>query len=58
MMRRLFSSQLRVNMASGVVTSILNVAVLGVAYPVYLSFLDYELYGVWLVLAVVLNLAN
>lgn len=58
MMRRLFSSQLRVNMASGVVTSILNIAVLGVAYPVYLSFLDYELYGIWLVLAVVLNLAQ
>jgi len=55
MIRKLFSSQLRINMFSGVVATVVNVVVLAIAYPVYLHFLGYEKYGVWLVLAVVLS---
>lgn len=42
-------------MASGVATTIANVAVTGISYPVYLHFLGYEKYGVWLVLATILS---
>lgn len=56
--RRLFSSQLRINMLSGVIATILNVVALAVAYPVYLHYLGYEIYGVWLVLATVLQFAQ
>ena len=56
--RRLFSSQLRVNMASGMVTTVINTVVMVVAYPIYLHFLGYEKYGVWLVLATVLTFAQ
>jgi O-antigen/teichoic acid export membrane protein len=58
MIRRLLSSQLRINMVSGVVMTIINTAVLVVAYPIYLHFLGYEKYGVWLVLATVLTFAQ
>jgi len=58
MIRRLFSSQLRINMFSGVVSTVVNAVVLAIAYPVYLHFLGYEKYGVWLVLAVVLSFAQ
>ena len=58
MIKRLFSSQLRINMASGIVTTVINTAMLAVAYPIYLHFLGYEKYGVWLVLAVVLTFAQ
>ena len=58
MIRRLLSSQLRINMASGVAATIINMAVLAVGYPVYLHFLGYETYGVWLVLATVLSVAQ
>jgi O-antigen/teichoic acid export membrane protein len=55
MIKRLFSSQLRINMASGMVTTVINIVVMVVAYPIYLHFLGYEKYGVWLVLATVLT---
>lgn len=58
MIRKLFSSQLRINMVSGVVTTVVNVVVLAIAYPVYLHFLGYETYGVWLILATVLTFAQ
>lgn len=58
MIRRLFSSQLRINMVSGVVATVVNVVVLAIAYPVYLYFLGYETYGVWLILATVLTFAQ
>jgi len=58
MIRRLFSSQLRINMVSGVVATVVNVVVLAIAYPVYLHFLGYETYGVWLILATVLTFAQ
>lgn len=58
MIKRLFSSQLRINMVSGVATTIVNTMVLAVAYPLYLHFLGYEQYGVWLVLSIVLTFAQ
>lgn len=58
MIEKFFSSQLRINMFSGVAVTVLNGAVLAVAYPIYLHFLGYEKYGVWLVLATVLSLAQ
>ena len=58
MLRRLLSSQLRINMVSGVAVTLVNIAVLAVAYPMYLHFLGYEQYGVWLVLSTVLTFAQ
>jgi len=58
MLKRLFSSQLRINMASGVVVTVINGAAMMLAYPLYLHFLGYEKYGVWLVLATVLSFAQ
>ncbi|MBF0109441.1 MAG: oligosaccharide flippase family protein [Magnetococcales bacterium] len=56
--RGFFGSRLRINMVSTVVTNIINILVLALAYPVYLHFLGYELYGVWLSLGVVLVFAQ
>lgn len=58
MIRKLFSSQLRINMVSGVVVTVINVVAMAVAFPIYLYFLGYEKYGVWLVLATVLSFAR
>ena len=58
MIRKLLSSQLRINMASGMVTTVINTVAMVVAYPIYLHFLGYEKYGVWLVLATVLTFAQ
>jgi O-antigen/teichoic acid export membrane protein len=58
MIRKLFRSQLRINMLSGVAIMVVNTLILTVAYPVYLHFLGYEKYGVWLVLAIVLSFAQ
>jgi len=58
MIRRLFSSQLRINMVSGVAVTVVNTVVLAIAYPVYLHFLGYERYGVWLVPATILTFAQ
>ena len=58
MIKRILSSQLRINMFSGVATTIVNSAALAIAYPLYLHFLGYEKYGVWLVLATVLTFAQ
>ena len=54
MLKRVLSSQLRINMVSGVATTVANMVVLAIAYPVYLHFLGFETYGVWLILATVL----
>jgi O-antigen/teichoic acid export membrane protein len=56
--RGLFSSQLRINMVSGVAVTLANSVVLAVAYPLYLYFLGYEQYGVWLVLSTVISFAQ
>ena len=58
MLKKLLASQLRINMATGLVTHCLNIAVLAVSYPVYLHFLGYERYGLWLALGAVLALAR
>lgn len=58
MIKKLLSSQLRVNMASGMATTVVNIAVMAAGYPIYLHFLGYEKYGVWLVLATVLTFAQ
>jgi len=58
MLKKLFCSQLRINMASGVVVTVINSVAMAVAFPIYLYFLGYEKYGVWLVLATVLNFAQ
>jgi O-antigen/teichoic acid export membrane protein len=58
MIKKLFSSQLRINMASGVVTTVVNTVVMVVSFPIYLHFLGYERYGVWLVLTAVLSFAQ
>jgi O-antigen/teichoic acid export membrane protein len=55
---RLFATQLRTNMVASAVTSAINVGILAVGYPVYLYFLGYEQFGLWLVLASVLSLAQ
>lgn len=54
MIKKLFSSQLRINMASGVVVTVINAAAMMASFPVHLHFLGYDKYGVWLVLATVL----
>ena len=54
MLKKLLASQLRINMATGVVTHCINIVVLAVSYPVYLHFLGYERYGLWLALGAVL----
>lgn len=58
MLKKLFSSQLRINMASGVVVTVINAVAMMAAFPIYLHFLGYEKYGVWLVLATVLSFAQ
>jgi O-antigen/teichoic acid export membrane protein len=42
-------------MASGVVTTVINTAVMLISYPIYLHYLGYEKLGVWMVLATVLT---
>jgi O-antigen/teichoic acid export membrane protein len=58
MFKKLFSSQLRINMASGIVTTVINTVTLIVAFPIYLHFLGYDRYGVWLILTTVLSFAQ
>jgi len=58
MIKKLFGSQLRLNMASGVVATVISTVAMAIAYPIYLHFLDYEIYGLWLVLATVLSFAQ
>lgn len=52
---KLFSSQLRINMFSGVTSTGANVLLTIVGYPSYLHYLGYEKYGVWLVLSTILT---
>jgi O-antigen/teichoic acid export membrane protein len=58
LIKRLISSQLRVNIASGFVTTAVNVFLMLVSYPLYLHFLGYEKVGVWLLLSSVQNFAQ
>lgn len=54
----LLQSQLRRNLASGSVTTLLNSALTLTSYPIYLHYLGYELYGTWLILATFLTFAQ
>jgi O-antigen/teichoic acid export membrane protein len=58
MFKKLFSSQLRINMASGVVTTVIDALTLLIGFTIYLHFLGYDQYGVWLVLTTVLSFAK
>ncbi len=57
MLKKVFKSQLRHNMASGIVVTTANTIVSLVGFPVYLHYLGAQIYGLWLVLAVVLHLS-
>ncbi len=58
LIERLFKSQLRRNMVSGGVLSFANTLIGLFAYPIYLQYLGIDLYGIWLLLAVVLNFSR
>jgi O-antigen/teichoic acid export membrane protein len=58
MLKNILSSQLRVNVFSGIAVTMINIIVMVLAYPIYLHFLGYEKYGVWLVLATVLTFSQ
>lgn len=58
MIQQIFSSQLRINVASGTVLAGINMCVLLVSYPFFLRFLGQEKYGVWLVLTTILGFAQ
>jgi O-antigen/teichoic acid export membrane protein len=49
-------SQLKQNILSGVLAAGLQAVSNLVAYPVYIHYLDYELYGTWLILATFITL--
>ena len=51
-------SQLRVNMASGFVSSVSGALVLAFTYPICLRYLGYEQYGLWLLMATVLTFSQ
>ncbi|HUJ16773.1 MAG TPA: oligosaccharide flippase family protein [Nitrospirota bacterium] len=55
---KILSSQLRINIVTGMVTNIAAVAVTAISYPLYLHFLGYEKYGVWLILSTIMNIAQ
>jgi O-antigen/teichoic acid export membrane protein len=55
---KLTGSQLRLNVLSGAVSSIVGFVLSIIKYPIFLSFMGYELYGVWLVLTSVLSFAQ
>ncbi len=54
----LFGSQLRRNIVSGSLITMIQVGIMAISFPVYLHFLGYETYGLWLVAATVLTLAQ
>jgi len=56
--KQLISTRLGHNILSGQIVVLLKFGLFFVAYPVYIKFLGYETYGVWLLLASVLSLAQ
>ena len=58
MIKKLFSSQLRINVLSGFLATGLGIIVTALKYPLYLHFLDYEVYGTWLMLTTVMAMAQ
>jgi len=57
-MAKLLSTQLRINMASGVFVTFISLGITTISYPLYLHFLGYEQYGLWLVMSTVLTFAQ
>jgi O-antigen/teichoic acid export membrane protein len=51
-------SQFRVNMASGLASSILGVGLTAVTYPLYIHYLGYEKYGLWLLLSTIVTFSQ
>jgi len=51
-------SRFQINILSGPVTTLLNFIFTFVGYPLYLSFLGFEMYGCWLVLATVISFSQ
>ena len=45
-------------MVSGTATTVANLLVSAISYPLYLHFLGYDKYGVWLILATVMSFAQ
>jgi O-antigen/teichoic acid export membrane protein len=58
MIKKLFSSQLRINMASGVLSTGMYALVAMISYPLYLHYLGYETYGVWLILSIAFTVSQ
>ena len=58
MIKKLFSSQLRINIISGVLCNGIKAVAMLLSYKIYLHFLGFEQYGVWLVLTTVLSFAQ
>jgi len=54
----LFGSQLRRNMLSGTIASVIGCILMFIAYPVYLKSLGYPLYGIWLLLSTITTFAQ
>jgi len=57
-LKKIAGSQLRMNVLSGFLATGLGVIVTALKYPLYLRFLDYEVYGSWLMLATLLGMAQ
>ena len=55
---RFHFSQFRVNMASGIVSSLVGLVLTAVTYPLYLHYLGYERYGLWLLLSTILTFSQ
>ena len=56
--QKLFASQLRRNISSGLIVSLINFTITAISYPIYLHYLGYEKYGIWVILSVVLTFAQ
>lgn len=55
---RILKKQIGRNMLSGAFRMILNAGILFVSFPIYISFLGYETYGIWVLLNVFISFAQ
>ena len=55
---KLSGSQLRRNVSSGFFATGFGIVVMALKYPLYLHFLDYEVYGAWLMLTTLMGMAQ
>lgn len=58
LLKAFHTDQLGRNFLSGVGCTAVNVVVSVLSYPLYLKFLGFEQYGIWLILTIVLSLAQ